>query len=664
MNSQKTNNSTKPEILAPAGNRASFLSAIAAGADAVYCGLKQFSARMAAPNFTFEELAALTRLAHTRGIKVYIAFNTLVKPGELDQAEVFMRRLDQEVNPDAFIVQDLCLLALARKTGFKKELHLSTLANVSFPAALNLVKQKLSTDRVVLPRELNIDEIKMMAEACPEGLGLEVFIHGALCYGVSGRCYWSSYFGGKSGLRGRCVQPCRRRYRAADGDERYFSCQDLSLDVLVKVLLSIPQIRTWKIEGRKKGPHYVYYTVTAYKMLRDEGRDPKKKRAALGLLDMALGRVSTHYGFLPQRPQNPVNISAQTGSGLLLGHVRGSKQQPYLIPREALLKGDALRIGYEDDAWHAVKRMKQFVPARGRYNLKAFSRDRRIKGAPVFLVDRQEDHLRDMILQLEKELVLGEPLTRHREPIMKPLDKVHRPVKPKAPTVDMHVDRKSLSKSNSGETGFWLSPESAAACQKNLVKKIWWWLPPVVWPAQANALHELVTLVERLGAKRFVLNMPWQSALFENSNRLTFWAGPFCNISNGFAVESLSRLGFSGAIVSPELGEKDYLDLPGQSILPLGIILSANWPLCISRTLSEQLKEGASFTSPKSETSWAAKYGEDFWLFPNWKVDIRKKRELLATAGYHMFVHMSEPVPKRVSIKQRPGLWNWKVGLQ
>jgi putative protease len=655
---------SKPEILAPAGNRASFLSAIAAGADAIYCGLKQFSARMAAPNFTFEELAALTRLAHTREIKVYVAFNTLVKPGELDQAEVFMRRLEQEVKPDALIVQDLSLLALARKIGFKKELHLSTLANVSFPAALNLVKQRLSADRVVLPRELNIDEIKMMAEACPDGLGLEVFIHGALCYGVSGRCYWSSYFGGKSGLRGRCVQPCRRRYRAADADERYFSCQDLSLDVLVKVLLTIPQIRTWKIEGRKKGPHYVYYTVTAYKMLRDEGSDPKKKRAALGLLEMALGRVSTHYGFLPQRPQNPVNVSAQTGSGLLLGHVRGSKHQSYLVPREALLKGDALRIGYEDDAWHVVKRMKQFVPARGRYNLKAFSRDGRIKGAPVFLVDRQEDHLRDMLLQLEKELVLGEPLTRHPEPIMKSLDKVHRPVKPKAATVDMHVDRKSLSKSNSGETGFWLSPESAAACQKNLVKKIWWWLPPVVWPAQAKALHELVALVERLGARRFVLNMPWQSALFESSNRLTLWAGPFCNISNGFAVESLNRLGFSGAIVSPELGEEDYLELPGQSILPLGIILSANWPLCISRTLSEQLKAGASFTSPKGEASWTAKYGEDFWLFPNWKVDIRKKRDLLATAGYHMFVHMSEPVPKTVNIKERPGLWNWKVGLQ
>jgi putative protease len=545
-----------------------------------------------------------------------------------------------------------------------KELHLSTLANVSFPQALTLAKQSLSADRVVLPRELNIDEIRMMAEACPDGLGLEVFVHGALCYGVSGRCYWSSYFGGKSGLRGRCVQPCRRRYRGAGGDERFFSCQDLSLDVLVKVLLTIPQIRAWKIEGRKKGPHYVFYTVTAYKMLRDEGRDPKKKRAALGLLDMALGRVSTHYGFLPQRPQNPVDVSTQTGSGLLLGHVRGSINKPYLVPREALLKGDALRIGYEDDAWHVVKRMKQSVPARGRFNLKAFSRDRRIKGAPVFLVDREEDHLREMMLQLEKELVVGEPRLRHTERAKKPLKKTRLPAPKKPSPVDMWVHRNSFSQNPSGDTGFWLSSKSLGACLKKHVKRKWWWLPPVLWPGQAKKLHELVDMAGRLGARRFVLNMPWQSVFFKRAKRVTLWAGPFCNIANGFALESLEQLGFSGAIVSPELGQKDFMVLPGQSKLPLGIVISANWPLCISRTLSEQFKTGMPFTSPKGETSWVAKYGDDFWLFPNWKVDIRRKRELLTKAGYTLFVHLSEPVPKTIKIKQRPGLWNWKLGLR
>jgi putative protease len=308
--------------------------------------------------------------------------------------------------------------------------------------------------------------------------------------------------------------------------------------------------------------------------------------------------------------------------------------------------------------------MKQFVPARGRYHLKALSRDRRIKGAPVFLVDRQEGHLRDMIATLEKELVMGEPLKHPTERMPAFPEKTPNHVGSRAPVVEMQVDRNPTFKSDSGEIGFWLSPESWATCQKTRVKKIWWWLPPVLWPGQTGALHELVDLAVRSGARRFVLNMPWQGSLFKSRRHLTLWAGPFCNIANGLAVAALKQLGFSGAMVSPELAKKDYLSLPGQSALPLGIVLSANWPLCISRTLAEEFKDGVSFTSPKGETAWVAKYGSDFWLFPNWKVDLQKKRELLAAAGYSVFVHLSEPVPKTVSIKQRPGLWNWNLGLK
>ncbi|MFC1815836.1 peptidase U32 family protein, partial [Thermodesulfobacteriota bacterium] len=259
---QKIEKPLAPAILAPAGNKASFLAAVAAGADAIYCGLKQFSARMEAQNFSLEDMRALTELAHDKGSRVYVAINTLIKPDELTVAGRLLDQLNRWVKPDALILQDLSLLALVRQTGFSGQLNLSTLANVSSPLSLKWVGENLEVDRVVVPRELNIDEIKQMAVACPPGLDLEVFIHGALCYGISGRCYWSSYLGGKSGLRGRCVQPCRRQY-TLDKSQRFFSCQDLSLDVLVKVLKTIPKVKTWKIEGRKKGPHYVFYTVQA-----------------------------------------------------------------------------------------------------------------------------------------------------------------------------------------------------------------------------------------------------------------------------------------------------------------------------------------------------------------------------------------------------------------
>jgi putative protease len=279
-------------------------------------------------------------------------------------------------------------------------------------------------------------------------------------------------------------------------------------------------------------------------------------------------------------------------------------------------------------------------------------------------VDRQEGHLRDMILQLEKELVIGEPLKSPPGKSLKHPQKTSHTVNKKTPAIDLRIDRMPVSSETDGDTGIWLSPESVTACRKHFAKRAWWWLPPVVWPVQTGDLHETIARALRLGARRFVLNMPWQSVFFKGDNQTTLWAGPFCNITNGLAVQTLKGLGFSGVIVSPELGKEDYLALPGQSILPLGMILSANWPLCISRTLSEQFRERTPFTSPKGETAWAVNYGDNFWLFPNWKVDLREKRDLLAEAGYTVFVHLSEPVPETVSIKQRPGLWNWNVGMQ
>jgi len=653
-----------PEILAPAGGKSAFLAAIAAGADAVYCGLKQFSARMAAPNFSFEELAALVRLAHSRGIRVYIAFNTLIKPADLEHSELLLRRLRKEVNPDALIVQDLSMIPLAVQCGFKKEIHLSTLANITFEKALIQAKKEIGAHRVVMPRELHVDEIKQMAAACPNGLGLEVFVHGALCYGVSGRCYWSSYFGGKSGLRGRCVQPCRRRYRAAGQEGRFFSCQDLSLDVLVKVLKDIPQVRAWKIEGRKKSPHYVYYTVTAYKMLRDQGRDPQKKRQALGLLEMSLGRSATHFNFLPQRPQHPVVRGTQTGSGLLVGQVKGSQGEPYLIPREALLAGDVLRIGYEDDAWHSVRRINRSIPARGRFYLKSFSRNRGAKGAPVFLVDRQEDYLRREIAKLEKELRITSSGQASPKKTPKIYSKTGKPSRKSLATMDMRVERMPRVTSQGDQKGLWLSTEAIAACHPTRIKQYWWWLPPVIWPDDATQLHEMLTETVRRGARRFVCNMPGQISLFGKRKSMVLWAGPFCNIANGLAVDFLKRLGFSGVIVSPELGKDDYFALPGQSNLPLGIVLKANWPLCISRIETAGVALNATFISPRGEAAWASTYGPNSWLFPNWKLDLHKKQNQLKNAGYSLFVDMVEPIPKNVQMKPRQGLWNWNVGLK
>jgi len=649
-----------PCILAPAGNKDSFLAALAAGADAVYCGLKILSARMEAKNFSIEELIPLIGLAHDMGTKVYVAFNSLLKQDDLNIAGRLLEQLDRFAKPDALIIQDLSLIELIRQTGFAGEIHLSTLANISFPMALKLVRKQPGVNLVVVPRELSIDEIKAMAMACPSGLGLEVFVHGALCYGVSGRCYWSSYMGGKSGLRGRCVQPCRRFYTQENTTKRFFSCQDLSLDVLVKILLPVPEVKVWKIEGRKKGPHYVYYTVKAYQMLRDHGSDPQMKKTAIQLISRALGRESTHFNFLSQRPYNPVNTNGQTASGLYMGRIKGPKGKPYFVPIEELLPGDILRIGYEDDRWHSVNRVGKYVPKRGRFYLKPASGKNVSSEAPVFLIDRREKALGEMMAKVENKLSKTQEVRVDSSTFSIRLSNRYNK---KQRVFEINVFRKMNKKKSQNQTGIWLYDEFQQKLHSGFASNVWWWLPPVIWPEHEEKYKKIIEFILKRGGRNFVLNIPWQMAFFKEQKNLNLWAGPFCNITNTLAIDSLANLGFAGVIVSPELGRKDYLQLPEHSPLPLGIVISGNWPLSISRFLAEDVKTEHLFSSPKGEQAWVKKYGSDFWVYPNWELDLSDKKEMLKKAGYSFFVHIIEPLPEAVKMKRRPGLWNWDLEL-
>jgi putative protease len=651
-----------PLILAPAGNRAAFLAALAAGADAVYCGLKSFSARAEAKNFTPAELAALTELAHKRGVRVHVAFNAMLTAGDLAQAAGLVQDLVRYVGPDVLIVQDLALIALARQFGFAGEIHLSTLANAGLAAALGWIRRHLAADQVVVPRELDIDEIRALGKACPDGLGLEVFVHGALCYSVSGRCYWSSLLGGKSGLRGRCVQPCRRQYRQRSDPRRHFSCMDLSHDVLVKVLRTIPQVKTWKIEGRKKGPHYVYYTVRAYRMLRDEGHDPEKKREALQLLEQSLGRPATHYRFLPQRPQSPLQPGTPTGSGLLVGTVKGPAQSPYIVPRQPLLAGDVLRVGYEDDAGHTIVRVRQGVPRSGRLPFRPGRQGPAGARTPVFLTDRRDPELQRRLADLEDALGgMPEPSLATKAAALK----LPKTMRTKArPARDMVVMRTAGRRPGKEAQGLWVSAGALPRLSPKAMASIWWWLPPVIWPsAEADTVDRVARLVQA-GARQFVLNAPWQAGLFARPEKAILWAGPFCNLANPLALDVLKQAGFAGAFVSPELGRETFLELPRLSPLPLGMVLSGLWPLGLSRVLSEAIDPGQPFTSPRGEQAWARRYDDTFWVFPNWKLDLSGQRGALEKAGYQWLAHLEEPVPRTVRLKPRPGMWNWNIGLK
>ncbi|MEA1869034.1 MAG: DUF3656 domain-containing protein [Euryarchaeota archaeon] len=264
---------TKPELLAPAGNNESLIAAVENGCDAVYLGATTLSARASAANFAPDELADAIDYAHLWGVKAYVAVNTLVKDSETADAAALLSHLD-ESGADAVIVQDFGLLSMARSLAPDLPIHASTQMTVHNSEGAGFL-QDMGVKRVVLAREMLLDEIKQVRQNT--GLEIEIFVHGALCISYSGQCLMSSMIGGRSGNRGVCAQPCRKRYwlrtlpggREVKTDGEYLlSPRDLNTSRILPELIEAG-IDSFKIEGRLKRPEYVACVTRIYRGLID-----------------------------------------------------------------------------------------------------------------------------------------------------------------------------------------------------------------------------------------------------------------------------------------------------------------------------------------------------------------------------------------------------------
>ena len=267
----------KTEILAPAGGEQSAYAALLAGADAVYLGLTEFSAREGAENFDAEALARTAQFAHILGAKVYVCLNTLVKDGETERF-FGCARTAWNAGADAILVQDLFLGRALKGRYPEMILHLSTQAGCCNAAGAELAKE-YGFSRVVLARETPLSEIEKIAKISET----EVFVQGALCTCFSGQCYLSSFAGNNSGNRGRCKQPCRKRYkidRAGFGDYAFaLSTSDLCAGEKVKEFVDAGVV-SLKIEGRMRRAEYVASAVKYYRALLG-GRAAEKELSDL-----------------------------------------------------------------------------------------------------------------------------------------------------------------------------------------------------------------------------------------------------------------------------------------------------------------------------------------------------------------------------------------------
>ena len=255
--------SLKGEILSPVGSWEMLYAAVRSGADAVYLGAKDFSARRNAQNFDIDELKTIAEYCHIRNVRVYLTLNILIKDGEFSDA-VNLAVKAYNAGIDGIIVQDLGLADVLHKNLPELPLHASTQMTIHTPAALPILS-KLGFKQVVVGREMSLSELEEFCkEAQKYNITVEAFVHGALCMSMSGQCLLSAYLGSRSGNRGLCAGPCRLPFKATGGTGYDLSLKDLSLIDYIPKLYKIG-VRSFKIEGRMKRPEYVAAATKACK---------------------------------------------------------------------------------------------------------------------------------------------------------------------------------------------------------------------------------------------------------------------------------------------------------------------------------------------------------------------------------------------------------------
>lgn len=310
----------KAELLAPGGNLDSAMAALENGADAVYCGLQEFSARKGAKNFNLRQLGRLREWTRKEGRKVYVAINTILKEEELPRVTAMLEALE-EMAVDSIILQDAGLIRIIRSHFPGLVMHASTQMGIHNIPGL-MMMEELGISRVVLPREISLEEMEGFRKALPE-MELEVFVHGAQCYGFSGMCLASGSLLGRSANRGECGQICRTWFRKGDETGYYLSCTDLWAGEKVLELRDMG-ISSFKIEGRMKSPAYAAAVSRYYRAILD-GRKGEELTGLEEELRIAFSRDGGTGHLNSTRGEKMVDTVYPGHRGQPIGRVEKSK---------------------------------------------------------------------------------------------------------------------------------------------------------------------------------------------------------------------------------------------------------------------------------------------------------------------------------------------------
>lgn len=497
------NTSPIPELLAPAGERDAAYAAFEYGADAVYLGLRQFSARAEATNFSLEELAELVGFAHSQSPprRVYVTLNTLLLERELPEMIETVLAL-QEIGVDALIVQDLGIIRLVREHAARLRLHASTQMAIHNREGLEAARS-LGIRRAVLARELTLAEIRDIA-AIPD-IETEVFVHGALCYSYSGLCLLSSHACGRSGNRGKCAYLCRnhftvstqrtRRVPVAAEDGLLLSMNDLALRDTVGQLAAA-NVNALKIEGRMKTPRYVAATTHLYRRLLDGDLSKDEQARIEGDIATIFSRPWTQLYSHGRNPRNVVSTSQLGHLGFPIG--RAEKVV------EAQGKQDCVRFRVIDRELERHDGLQIAIPGRPRpygfaveklWQVTSSGRTSEFRAPPGTLVDVELPARHPLISPGATVYCASSLAVRRRYTWSSPKKGATQQKLPLQVTVSAHAERLEFSVS---------SCRPGALLPTDLTLTINGEFPPARTPGQLEAA--LVKSFSRLGDTPFALD--------------------------------------------------------------------------------------------------------------------------------------------------------------
>lgn len=340
------------ELLAPARDIETIVTAYEAGADAVYTGLKKFSARARAKNLTIEELYKAVQISKKLNKKIYIALNTLIFENEIDELLEILLHIEF-LNVDGVIIQDYGIYQIIKDFGFKIPLHASTQMGTKNHIQAKFY-EKLGFKRVILERQLTIEEIRSIRKKT--NIELEIFVHGAMCFSLSGYCFFSKFFTGRSGNRGECAQPCRWFYFDLEKKSkiRPFFMKDMACIDLLSEFKKIG-ISSLKIEGRLKGREYVYSVVSIYRKALDLV-DKNLSKGDLKIFEDELKNVAFSRDvckgfYVFSGNKKDILDEGSDSVGTFVGKVSSIFERSIFFKTKINLSvGDGLRIVNEDDS--------------------------------------------------------------------------------------------------------------------------------------------------------------------------------------------------------------------------------------------------------------------------------------------------------------------------